>query len=139
MWASEELPIGSYIRLDGVEYRYEAAESVEINNEPILKMLEDGEITREQFLRIFSVDAKEAKNILGGDQVADLEVRTVGDKLDIRTTSLPVEHAEDEFIMVASVVKRNIKRRVFGGGAKIQEPAQVNKATPRRIKVKTRK
>lgn len=135
VWAEMELPIGSYIRTGGMEFRYEANETVEINNEPILKMLEDGEITREQFLRIFNVNAKEAKNILGGDQVADLEVKTVGDKLDVRIDTLPVENHDDEFIAVASVVKRNVKRKVFGGGARPAEAAPVKQAV-RRIKIK---
>lgn len=138
VWAEMELPIGSYIRTDGMEFRYEANETVAIDNEPILKMFEDGEITREQFLRIFKVDAKEAKNVLGGDQVADLEVKTVGDKLDVRIEALPVENQQDEFIVVASVVKTKKKRKVFGGGARPQTAAPV-KGTIRRIKIKAKK
>lgn len=141
VWTTMELPIGSFIRTGGMEFRYEANESTEINNEPILEMFLKEEITREQFLRMFKVDSKEAKNILGADQVADLEVKTVGDKLDVRIENLPVEKGEDDYIAVASVIKTNRKRRVFGSGTKPTKVAAPVEQSPRKrfIKVKGKK
>lgn len=138
VWSELELPIGSYIRTGGQEFRFEATESTEIANEPILDMFLNEEITREQFLRIFNVHATEAKNILGADQVATLQTTKVGSKLDVRMVDLPVENADDEYIAVAEAVKKQDRRRVFGGGAAKQRAGTeaVSPRVKRRIKIK---
>lgn len=133
-WVSSGLPIGSFARSDGYEIRYEAASSEIIDADEIMKQYENGDITREQFLRMISIQKTEAKNVLGGDQVAELTVTEVGKKLDIRLTSLPVENLDDAYVMENSNVKKRIKRRVFGNKSK----TPVSKPRSRKRNIKTR-
>ena len=99
-----------------MEFRYEANETTSLDEDAILKMYDDGDITREQFLRMLSITRSEAKNVLGADVVADLETTSVGSKLDVRISTLPVEQHEDEFVGIERVVRKKIKRRIFGSG-----------------------
>ncbi len=139
-WTEQKLPIGSFIRAGGYEFRYEANETTELDTDAVLTMFEKEEITREQFLRLISISKSEAKNVLGADMVADLEVTSVGDKLDVRMEALAVEAKDDEYVSVQRVVRKKIKRSVFG------QAAENAKATPkaptsnkRRIKTRTGK
>lgn len=120
--------------------RYEANEVTELDNDAILKMYDDGKITREQMLRLFNVDRAEAKKILGADVVADLETTTVGDKLDIRLKTLPVEEHDQEFIAVNRNVRVKTKRSVFGKEAELRERKKQPEAPkPLKRKIKVRK
>lgn len=138
-WTAEQLPIGSFIRAGGFEFRYEATETTSLDEEAIFKLYEDGEITREQLLRMIKIDAKEAKNILGADQVADLEVKSVGDKLDIRMESLPVEQAEEEFVAVRRLVRKKVKRSVFGKEREARKQPVAETKPGRKIKIGRKK
>ena len=133
-WITEKLPIGSYVRCGGFEFRYEGAETTTYDTEAILKAFEEGEITREAFLRIMKVDPKQLANVFGADQAADLTMTTVGDKLDIRVESLPVEREDDTFIMVERNIKTKQKRSVFG--KRKEETAVAVKKSKRSIKVR---
>ena len=136
-WTVNQLPIGSFIRAGGIEFRYEATESSIIDPEEVLSLFEKKEITREQFLSMMKVSATDAKKVLGGDQVADFTTTVIGDTVDIRTQSLPVENEDDEYIMEAHKVRKKVKRRVFGGKAKPTERTP-SKTRPRKRAIKTR-
>lgn len=140
-WTAQQLPIGSFIRAGGMEFRYEANETTTLDADAIMKMYENKEITREQFLRMVSISKSEAKNVLGADVVADLEVTTVGDKIDVRIDTLPVEQQADEFVAVRRLVRKKIKRSVFGQTAEAREAAaEASKQSiaNRKRKIKTR-
>lgn len=103
-----------------------------------MKEYENGDITREQFLRMVSIGKQEAKNVLGGDQVADFTVKVIGKKVDVRMSQLPVEQMDDEFIMERGLVRTKIKRKVFGrsGQAKVAAPVAKEK---RKVRVRVKK
>lgn len=113
-WTKEQLPIGSYIHAGGQQFQYAATETSSIDPEEVMKLYEEGDISREQFLNMVSINAPAAKNVLGGDQVADFTKTVVGNKVDVRMSALPVEQHDDEFVMSAHKVRKKIKRRVFG-------------------------
>jgi len=135
-----ELPIGSIIRCGGLEFKYEATQTTEIDAGAILDMFLNEEISREQYLRMINVSASEAKNVLGGDQVANLETTKVGNKVDVRVETLPVEFADDEFIGIKAIAPAKAKRRrVFGSGnAKVTAETQQT-SRKRLIKFKGKK
>ena len=135
-WTGNKLPIGSYMRMGGSEFRYEAAESTSYDTDAILQLYDDEDITREQFLQLMKIDPKQLGNVLGGDVAADLSTTTLGDKLDVRISELPVEHDDDEFIMVERNVRKKKKRSVFGKRADAKTQAAQPK---RRIKIKSRR
>lgn len=137
-WTEQQLPIGSFIRAGGMEFRYEANETTSLDSEAVLAMYEKKEITREQFLRMMTISKSEAKNVLGADMVADLETTSVGDKLDVRIETLPVENVDDEFVAVRRNVRKKIKRSVFGQAAqaKTEAPQQASTGVKRRIKTR---
>lgn len=138
-WTREQLPIGSFIHIAGMKVTYGANESSIINPDEVLKLFEAGEISRERFLQMLTIKSTEAKNALGADQVADFTVTVAGTKADIRMEKLPVEQADEEFVMAASKIKkRQILRRKFGGSSKAETTAKsVKGARPRRA-IKTR-
>lgn len=136
-WQREGLPIGSFARVQGFDIRYEANETSSIDTEKVLELWEAGEITREQFLRTIKVQSTEAKNVLGGDQVAAFTVKEIGKSVDIRMDAVPIEQIDDEFIMENAKVRKRVKRRVFGGGN--TTPTAKTTRPKRRIKTRTRK
>jgi len=100
-------------------------------------MYENKEITREQFVRMLKIDMSQAKNVLGGDQVADLEVTSIGDKPDIRISSLPVEQHDDEYIVVERRVRKKVKRSVLGQAIEDRDkPEETQAKAKRRIKIR---
>lgn len=104
-------------------------------------MYDEEEITREQFIRMINLDSKQLANVLGADQAADLMTVTVGDTLDIRVSSLPVEEADDEFVMVERKIGSKRARSVFGKRAEEKREKQ-STAKPkgkRSIKVRGQK
>ena len=121
-----------------MEFRYESSETTSLDEEAVFIMYEKKQITREQFLRMMKIDSKEAKNVLGADVVADLEVKTVGDKLDVRVEALPVENAKDEYVAVRRLVRKKIKRSVFGKERDAKDAAAVAPSAGRKIKVRKR-
>ena len=134
-WAKEQLPIGSYIHAGGQGFQYAATESSVIDPEEVMKLYEAKEISREQFINMIVINAPTAKNVLGGDQVADFTKTVVGNKVDVRMSALPVENHEDEFVMSAHKVRKKIKRRVFGTTSK---PVATTKSGRARRKINTK-
>jgi len=123
-WTAEELPIGSYIRAGGLEFKFEATETSVMDVAKIYGMIEDGELTIKQFLSMCKIDSKQAANVLGGDVVASCTTTKIGNKADIRVDTLSVENAEDEYIEERSAIKTRTKRRVIGSAKlKVAEPA----------------
>lgn len=133
-WQKEQLPIGSYIHAGGQEFRYEANETSVIDPADVMQLYEDGDITKEQFLSMVTIRATEAKNVLGGDQVADFTKTVVGNKVDVRMISLPVEQHDDEFVMSAHKVRKKVKRRVFG----TSKPKETTKSGRVKRKINTK-
>jgi hypothetical protein len=118
-WQKEGLPIGSYIRTGGTEYRYESNETTSLDAAAIVQMYENEEITKEQFIRMFNVDKGEASKILGGDVIASITITSIGDKLDVRTEDLPIEDAKDECVVINEDVRKKINRSMFGNKNRI--------------------
>jgi hypothetical protein len=110
-WATEGLPHGSYIVTNGLQIKYEAAESSKLSTEKVLELYEDGEITREQLIQLLNVDRTQANTILGGDIVASISYTEVGKKADIRIEKLPIERLKEEHIEIAHK-KTRARRRV---------------------------
>lgn len=138
-WTEEQLPIGSYIHAGGMEIRYEANETSAINPERVLELYENEEITREQLLKMMKIGVTEAKNVLGGDQVADFTEKVPGTNVDIRLSELPVENIEDEFVMNVHKVKKRIKpRKLFGQGAAKPKAERSKSGRPKR-NIRTKK
>lgn len=124
-----------------MEFRYEANETVTLDADAILAMYDKEEITREQFLRMMSISKSDAKNVLGADVVADLEVTSVGDKMDVRIDPLKVENQDDEFVAVRRLVRKKVKRSVFGQSADTRKTAEAQKqsiASTGKRRIKTR-
>lgn len=124
-----------------MEIKYETNLSSKVDAERVMQLYEKNEITREQFLRMVNIAVAEAKNVIGGDQVADFTVEVPGTTVDIRLADLPVENLDDEFVMANHAPKSRTKRRkVFGGGTgtRAKTPAARVKKT-RRIKSKVSK
>lgn len=131
-WKALGLPIGSYIHIAGLKFDYGATSKEIIDPDAILKMYEDEEITREQYLSMITVNKKPASTVLGGDLVAQHTIETVGDKADIRMEALPVEQEDEEFVYEKD--KAKTKRKTFGKN-KVKAG---EKAKPRR-RIKVRK
>ena len=121
-----------------MEFRYEAAESEKLDAEAILELYDNEEITREQFLRMINIDKTQAKNVLGGDLVAELTVTETGKTVDVRIRQLPIEHLDDEYVEVKRAVKMRRKRSVFGRMAATERTTVENKVK-RGIKIKRTK
>ncbi len=122
-----------------MEIRYEANTTSSIDPERVMELYEKGEISREQFLRTLKINATEAKNVLGGDQVADFTVEDVGTALDIRIAQLPVENIDDEFVMEFEKVRKRVKRRVFGGKKPTESASATVKPRTKRRKIKVKR
>lgn len=99
-------------------------------------MYDDEEITRDQMLRMLKIDKQQAKNVLGGDVVAELTEEVVGKEIDVRIATLPVENDDDEFVAVNRAVKKRVKRRKFGGS---EERQSVKDAGRRRVRTRSSK
>lgn len=98
-------------------------------------MYENDEITRSQLVRLLNVDRTQAKNILGGDAVADIEVTTIGEKVDVRISETPIDEIDEEFIGVIRKVRLRSKpksRKRIGGREKTSTP---KRKIRRKIKV----
>jgi hypothetical protein len=138
-WSEQKLPIGSYIRIGGSEFRYEATETEKLDNEAILAMYENEEITRENFLKMINIDKVAAANALGGDVIADLTETVIGKKVDIRVLSLPVEHEDDEYVAIIRKVRSRVKpRKKFGKDAPTKVSENTRAKPRRKIKVKSK-
>lgn len=136
-WTEEQLPIGSYIHAGGMEIRYETNETSAIDPEKVLAMYEDGDINRDQLLRMMKIGVSEAKNVIGGDLVADFTETIPGKALDIRLSELPVERINDEYVMANHRVKSRVKRRkLFGGGPSKPVARTQSGRAKRRIRTK---
>lgn len=135
-WTAAQLPIGSYVHAGGFEIRYEANETSAIDPEEVLKLFENEDITRQQFLQMMKISVTDAKNVLGGDQVADFTKTSIGAKIDIRLNDLPVEKVDDEFVMVNANVRKRVKRRVFGKDTTSAKTVTPKRKIKRRIKTK---
>lgn len=126
------MPIGSFIRSGGLDIKYEATENVKLDTEKVFALYENGEISRDQLLRMISISKSEAKKIIGGDQVAEFEITVTGDSADIRIENTPLEYIDEEYIGV--MVKEKPKRR-----RRIGRRAKPTTKTPaRKRKIKTR-
>ncbi len=139
VWEAQEIPIGSFIHVDGKRIDFSASESSYIDPKQVWDLLKKKQITEDQFLRMLKIDTGEAGKILGADVVADVTVKTVGSKLDIRVTDLPVENKSDNFIAVERKVRAKVERARFG---KTPERATVPAApvtTPRRRAIRNPK
>ena len=130
-WDKSNLPIGSYIRLGGKEYTYEAATKEVIDTSTIIEMYDNGDISREALLDMVKIDKSVAANKLGADVVADLTTKVPGNTIDVRFKNLPVENLDDEYIAVVSKVKVKTKRKVFGAKVKNNNGKKI-----RRIKLR---
>jgi hypothetical protein len=134
-WTENGIPVGSFIRSDGLEVRFEATESERIDAERVLQLYEDKKISRDQFLRMVSIGKAEAKNVLGGDLVLEYTVKEVGQKADIRVSQTPIEQIDEEFIEIQR--KERIRRRKpVGAKTRVSEDVTPKK---RRIKIKAKK
>lgn len=122
--------------MGGVEYRYEATETSSIDVDAVLAMYDNEEITRDQMVRLIKVDKTQASQILGGDQVADLEVTVVGKVADIRTKDLPVEQQEDEAVYRNAKVRRRVPRRRLGPQKTNATQTKTAPQTKRRVKIR---
>lgn len=80
------------------------------------------------------VDPKQLANVFGADQAADLTMTTIGDTMDLRISSLPVENEDDEYVMVERNVRKKEKRSVFG--KRKDEQATTSRKAKRAIKVR---
>jgi hypothetical protein len=79
-----------------------------------------------------NIQTTPAKNILGGDQVADFTRTAVGNNVDIRVKELPVENQDDEFVLANHKVRTKTKRKVFGGKSKAVQNTNQNKGRSKR-------
>lgn len=115
-WLKNSMPIGSFIRTGGMEFRYEATERETVNANYILTMFEEGKISRENFLACITASKSDVQTLLGGDIALAATKITTGDKADIRVSDLPVENEADEFIFEQSKMiqtKEPLHRRVI--------------------------
>jgi hypothetical protein len=130
------------MRLAGMEFTYEAVKTETVDTDAILKLYDDGEISREQLLKIIKADKSATGTVLGGDVAADLLVTSIGNKVDVRYNDLPVEQADDEYIAVRPQIRKKINRSKFGRDASLREKAKAitnTQARPVKRRIKTRK
>jgi len=112
LYTREKLNTASYMCIDGARLSYEATKTSVINPEGFLALYEDGEISKEQFLSCLKVNIAPAENVIGGDQVASLKEEIVGATVDLRIVTLPVEYAEDKFLMRGTSSPKRRKRLI---------------------------
>lgn len=134
-WASNQHPVGTFIRSGGLDIKYEASDSVKIDAEGVLKLYEADEITREQFVQMLNIDKTQAKKILGADQVMDLEIEVPGKDADIRVSDTPIDEIDDEYIAVTSKPIRSKPRKKFGGKPTSKAAVASRPKSRRRVRV----
>lgn len=137
LWASNGYPIGTFIHCGGVRIMYEAADRQVLDTDAVLKLYDNEKISRETFLRMISISTAEARKSLGGDLVTSLTKEVAGEKADIRIEELPIENAEDEFIVVKT---KRIKVKNPKLADAVQERGKdKEKPGTRRIKIRGKK
>ena len=80
----ENLPARTKVIIDGTEYMWATAESRAIDPVRWYDMWQSGEITKDQFFSCIGVGKKEAKLIIGEDQVEAISMDKLGTDADIR-------------------------------------------------------
>lgn len=81
---AEDLPSGTVINIDGVEFTYGTAVSRKIDPEKWHDLYTSGEITKAQYFGSLSVGKDDAKLVIGEDQVERICMDVQGSKADIR-------------------------------------------------------
>lgn len=129
-WLEAELPIGSSIRIGGIEFLYEANDTTVIDVEALLTAFEAGDISRKQLLDMIKATSSDVSRVMGADFAADNTITQPGTKVDVRMNSLPVENQKDEYILIKRKERPTIRRKT--NKAKPQKTA----AKGRRIKLR---
>jgi hypothetical protein len=129
---TKQWPLGTQVAYGGSLIEYKPTDRTEILPEDFYKMLEDGEITKEQFLKCISVRKSDVATHVGSDVLLTLETPTEGDKYDIRVSDMPADDAKHEYVLVP-VATGAIKRKKLGKKAATSDSS---KAKIRSIKVK---
>ena len=84
----EDLKAEDEIRLGALAYRYDYATSEVVPAEALLKLFEDGEIDRRQFIESIKVQKADAERVIGGLIIGKLTETAKGDKADVRKRKL---------------------------------------------------
>jgi hypothetical protein len=111
------------VAYSGVLVEYKAADRTEIPPEDFYKMLKDGEITEEQFLKCISVRKSDVSTHVGSDILLTLEQPVEGDR-DIRLTELPPDEAKNEYVLVPASTGA-VKRKSRGPLKKVTSVTQI--------------
>lgn len=97
----EALTAEDEVRLGEVGYRYDYAVADKVPPEKLLEMLENEEITRQQFLDSITVQKADAERIIGSLIIGKLVEKVKGTKADVRRRKLEnaSEHTKEPKII----------------------------------------
>jgi len=129
---TKQWPLGTQVAYGGSLIEYKPTDSAQILPEDFYKMLKDGDITEEQFLKCISVRKSDVSTHIGSDVLLTLETPVEGDKYDIRVSELPADASKLEYVLVP-VATGAIKRKKIGKKTTASDTA---KSKVRSIKVK---
>lgn len=115
----EKLPLRSKVVIDGTEYMYATAETRCIDPKQWFELWRNGEITQEQYFNCLSVGKRDAKLIVGEDQVEAISIDKLGTEADIRRDASNAGTVKGIQVVTPDPVQKGVKPPV-----PVQKPAQ---------------
>ena len=128
--------IGTYVLHGGYRFDYSQTESSVIEPEDFLKLLEAGEITRDQFLRCISVQKGNVDTHVGSDVGLRLSKSKTGKEFDVRVSELDIDAPRESVLVVPDAEKPIVRKKPLSRKTTSLTPA---KTSIKRVKIKTKK
>lgn len=101
----ENLPPGTIMRVEGIEYIVSASMSEKISAEKWYEKFKKKEMTKDQFLAAISVNKAEAGRIVGEDVVMSISEKIIGTSADLR------RNVVDETLKGIKIIKPEVKTK----------------------------
>lgn len=137
--AANDATPGSFYSFLGQRIAYEVSVGNAIAPEDLLVEYENGNITRDQFLRCITVGLGQTADAIGGDMVAALSQELPGKTPDMRQKELTVDEVKlfgKQNLIIPD--KPKVKRRKLGATGKLLErdkPATKGKVVKRKLNI----
>lgn len=119
--AQENLPARTKLIVDGTEYMWATAESRVIDPRQWYEMFKAGELTEKQFFDSLSVSKKEARLLIGEDQVEAISIDKLGTDADIRRDNSNAGVVSGIQVLTPDTVPPKSIKRI---ATPVQKPAQ---------------
>ena len=131
--------LGTYVEAAGTRFDYSVTEKEVIEPEDFLAMYENGDITKEQFLRCISVQKGSVDTHVGSDVTLKLANKVHGDSYDVRTSDMDIEDVSKEAVVTPSAPMVPKRRKKVGGKPKAEAGAKPKLMRRIRLKGKSSK